>query len=464
MKLTFWGAARTVTGSMHQLEADGKTYLLDCGMYQGRRKEAEARNRHFPFPAASIDAVILSHAHIDHSGNLPLLVKNGFTAPIYSTPATIDLDGAMLLDTAHIQESDVEFLNKRRHQRGEEQVAPLYTTEDAQRTLPLFQPVPYYTPKQLSGKLSYQCYDAGHILGSSTILLRSEENGREVRLLFSGDVGRPKPPIVREADPPPPADYMILESTYGGRTHEDEGVVKDKLADFVKRTAARGGKLIVPAFAVGRVQQLVLLLKELSNENRIPNIPIYVDSPLAVNVTEVFRRHPECFNEETRKYVTATDDPFGFRRLTYIHEASESKKLNDLHVPCVIISPSGMCEAGRVLHHLRNNLGDPRCTVLITGYQAENTLGRKLLDKWPEVKVFGEPIRVRAEVESLQALSAHADQGELLAWMKPLAGTVKKIFLVHGEPEGAEALQKAIQAQYKVETVMPGWGDKFELA
>jgi metallo-beta-lactamase family protein len=463
MKLTFWGAAQTVTGSMHQLEADGRSYLLDCGMYQGHRKEAEQRNRHFPFPAPSIDAVILSHAHIDHSGNLPLLVKNGFGGPIYTTPATVDLAHAMLLDTAHIQESDVAFLNKWRARRGEEILEPLYTAEDAQRTLPLFQPVPYYTPKQLSANLSYQCYDAGHILGSSTILLLSQESGREVRLLFSGDLGRKSMLIIRDPDPPPPADYLIMESTYGGRSHEELESAKDKLAGVIKSTAARGGKVIVPAFAVGRVQQLVLLLHELTNEGRVPNIPIFVDSPLAVDVTAVFRKHPEVFDEETRKYLTDGDDPFGFKRLTYIREANESKKLNDLHGPCVIISPSGMCEAGRILHHLRNNLEDPRCTVLITGYQADNTLGRRLLDKVPEVKVFGEPMRVRASVESLQALSAHADQAELLEWMKPLAGTVKKVFLVHGEPDGARTLQQAIQKEYGIETLLPGWGQKFEL-
>ncbi|HUJ19952.1 MAG TPA: MBL fold metallo-hydrolase [Bryobacteraceae bacterium] len=462
MKLTFWGAARTVTGSMHQLDADGRRYLLDCGMYQGRRKEAEERNRHFPFPPQSLSAVILSHAHIDHSGNLPLLVKNGFDAPIYTTPATLDLAHYMLLDTAHIQEKDVEFVNKRHHNHAP--VEPLYTTEDAEQTLPLFQPVPYQTAKRLSDRLSYQCYDAGHILGSSFVLLRSSDNGRDVRLLFSGDVGRPNMPIIRDPDAPPAADYLILESTYGGRTHEEQGAVKDHLAEVINRTAAHGGKLIVPAFAVGRAQQLVLLLHELSNEGRVPNIPMFVDSPLAVDVTKVFRDHPECFDEETKRYVTNGDDPFGFKRLTFIQDASESKKLNSLRGPCVIISPSGMCEAGRILHHLRNNIEDPRNTILITGFQAENTLGRKLIEKWPEVKIFGEPMRVRAGVESLQALSAHADQGELLAWMKPMTGALKKVFLVHGEPEGAMALQQAIQKEYGVETVAPGWGQSFELA
>src|SRR5579863_259466 len=431
MKLTFWGAAQAVTGSMHHLEADGKRYLLDCGMYQGHRKEAEERNRKFPFRVPSISAVILSHAHIDHSGNLPLLVKNGFSGPIYATPATVDLCRAMLLDTAHIQEKDVEFLNKRRQKRGEGVIQPLFTTQDAEKTLPLFEAVQYHTPKQLSPRLGYECFDAGHILGSSTILLHCQTDAGEVRLAFSGDLGRPNVPIIRDPEPMPPADYLILESTYGGRSHEDQGSVKKQLADVINQTARRGGKVIVPAFAVGRTQQLVLLLHQLTQENRVPNIPIFVDSPLAVDVTEIFRKHPECFNEQAGQYLNDGGDPFGFRRLTYIHEASESKKLNDLHGPCVIISPSGMCEAGRILHHLRNNIEDPKNTVLITGYQAENTLGRRLLEKLPEVKIFGESMRLRAAVESLQALSGHADQGELLAWMKPLAATLKKVFLVH---------------------------------
>jgi metallo-beta-lactamase family protein len=461
MRVTFWGAARTVTGSMHQLEMDGRVYLLDCGMYQGHRKQAEERNRHFPFAVRSIDAVILSHAHIDHSGNLPLLVKNGYSGPIYATSATADLANAMLLDTAHIQEKDIEFLNRRNRQGPP--VEPLFTVADAEQTLPLFRAVPYYTPMQLSERAGYQCYDAGHILGSAMVLLRAQENGREVRLLFSGDVGRPNMPIIRDPDPPPAADYLVVESTYGGRRHPDPESVKDKLAAVINRTAGRGGKIIVPAFAVGRAQQLVVLLHELSHEQRVPNIPMFVDSPLAVNVTKVFRDHPECYDEETRKYLTQGDDPFGFKRLTYIREASESKKLNSLRGPCLIISPSGMCEAGRILHHLRNNIEDPRNTILITGFQAENTLGRKLVDKWPEVKIFGEPMRVRAEIDSLQALSAHADEGELLTWMKPVASTLKKIFLIHGEMEGAVAMQKSIQALYGIETVIPDWGENFEL-
>jgi metallo-beta-lactamase family protein len=466
MKLTFWGAAGDVTGSRHYLEAGGKRYLLDCGMYQGHRKEAEARNRNFPFPAESVAAVVLSHAHIDHSGNLPLLVKNGFAGPIYATPATIDLCGAMLRDTAHIQERDCEFVNRRRsHRRAGEgaPVEPLYTMADAERTLPLFRAVSYYTPQKLGEELRYQAYDAGHMLGSSCIALEGSAGGKSVRLTFSGDVGRPNLPIIRDPDTMPPADYLILESTYGGRHHEDQELVADKLAEIIARTAARGGKIIVPAFAVGRTQQLVLILHQLSNAGRVPNIPIFVDSPLAVNVTKVFRAHPECFDPETRQFLDDGQDPFGFRRLQYIHEAAESKKLNDLHGPCVIISPSGMCEAGRILHHLRNNIEDPRNTVLITGFQAENTLGRKLLEKHAEVKVFGEPMRLRAEVASLQALSGHADHNELLAWMKPMAASLKKVFLVHGEPAAAEALRQGIQAAYGIETVLPKPGQREEL-
>ena len=468
MKLTFWGAAGTVTGSMHLVETGGKRYLLDCGLYQGRRKDADAKNRNLPFPGASIDAVVLSHAHIDHSGNLPTLVKNGFSGPIYTTPATIDLCNWMLRDTAHIQEKDAEFLNKRCEKRQspaarkEENglVEPLYTMADAERTLPLFRAgaLPQ-TASTCSDTLSYEAYDAGHILGSSCVVLHDTSGGAPLRLTFSGDVGGPNLPIIRDPETMPPADYLIMESTYGGRLHKHVEHVVNKLADVVNRTARRGGRIIVPAFAVGRTQQLVLLLHQLVNEKRIPNIPIFVDSPLAVNVTAVHRDHPECFDDETRAVPDATAKiPFGFKRLQYIREAAESKKLNDLHGPFVVISASGMCEQGRILHHLRNNIEDPRNTVLITGFQAQDTLGRKLVEKWPEVRIFGEPMRVRAEISSLDELSGHADQDELLEWIKPMAPTLRKVFLVHGEPSNPQTLAKLLHSRYGLEAVCPAPG------
>jgi len=457
MKLTFQGAAGAVTGSMHELEVEGRQYLLDCGMYQGRRREAERRNREFPFPAPSIAAVVLSHAHIDHSGRLPLLVKEGFHGPIYSTPATIDLCQSMLRDTAHIAESDADFVN--RYHPDEEPVEPLYTMADADATMPLFRPVAYHARTNIGGSLVMESYDAGHILGSSSILLTDGK----VRLAFSGDVGRPGLPIIRDPEPLPPVDYLIMESTYGGRKHPQTGEALGKLEAVVKRTIGRGGRLIVPAFAVGRTQQLVLLLHHLINENRVPSVPMYVDSPLAVNVTEAFRAHPECFDAETCAYLNSGEDPFGFRRLTYIRDAAESKKLNDARGPMIVISPSGMCEAGRILHHLRHNITDPRNTVLLTGYQAENTLGRKLRDGMKSVRIFGIPVEVRAEVESLDELSAHADSAELLDWMKSMTPTLKRVFLVHGEPPQSSALAAAIGSRYGIEAVPVAPGQIYEL-
>jgi len=449
---------------MHHVETGGKNFLLDCGLYQGRRQEAFDRNSHFPFPASSIDSVILSHAHMDHSGNLPTLVRNGFAGPIYTTSATIDLCLAMLADSAHIQQSDAEFCNKRRGHRksrglDDRECAPLYTLDDAMHTYPLFHPVPLGERKEVSGALAYRTYDAGHMLGSTAMIIEADG----VRLTFSGDVGRVGIPIIRDPQPLDASDYLIMESTYGDRLHAPIGHAEDKLADVVNRTAARGGKIVVPCFAVGRTQQVVLMLHNLMEAKRIPSIPMFVDSPLAIKVTEVYRHHPETFDAEAQKYLDRHEDPFGFARLTYVREASESKKLNDLHGPVIILASSGMMEAGRVLHHLRNNIEDPRNTILITGFQAPYTLGRKILDHQPEVPIFGEPMTLRAEVVSLEELSGHADQHELIEWMRPFAKGLKKVFLVHGEPGPGATLAALITKEYGIEAYMPARGESVSI-
>lgn len=470
MKLTFWGAAQTVTGSMHEVEAGGTRYLLDCGTYQGRRREARDRNSQLPFPARDVRAVVLSHAHIDHSGNLPTLVKNGFTGPIWTSPPTADLCGPMLLDSAHLQEKDAEFMNKRAWRKkallgidSATAVEPVYDTADVEATLALIRRVLLHSPTEIGEGLTYESFDAGHMLGSTCLVLEAVENGKATRLAFSGDVGRVNLPIIPDPEPCPRADCLIMESTYGDRLHKDLGVVADKLAETVIRTAARGGKIVVPAFAVGRTQQLVYLLNQLHESGRIPNIPVFVDSPLALKTTKVFRAHQEAYDAEATQALRSGDDPFDFDRLKYIEDVSESKALNDLRGPFVVISSSGMCEAGRILHHLRNSVEDPRNTILITGFQAENTLGRKIVDKHREIPIFGDMFRLRAEVVKLNELSGHADQRELLLWLKSAVPGLKRIFLVHGELESQKVLAHAIEEQYGVPVTIPSRGESFTL-
>lgn len=465
MKLTFWGAAKTVTGSMHEIAVDGGLFLLDCGLYQGRREEAFDRNRNLAVPGRKVADVVLSHAHIDHSGNLPSLARSGFGGSVFSTPATKDLCDSMLRDSAFLQEKDTEFVNRRletRKSKRGQRVEPLYTMADAERILGQFRMLNYGEEKPLSDSLSFHYQDAGHLLGSAFVTLEHRSRGKKTRLIFSGDVGRHGLPIIRDPEPPGEADYLILESTYGNRIHEKGDNVRRKLAEVINRTAQRGGKLIVPAFAVGRTQQLVLLLHDLAEKREIPAIPIFVDSPLAVNATEAYRRHPECFDEATNAYLRE-GDPFGFQRLKYIRDVNESKALNSLHGPVVIISASGMCEAGRILHHLRNNIEDPRNTVMIVGFQAEHTLGRKIVEKRQEVPIFGEPVRLRAEVVVINELSGHADQGELIAWMAPHAKRLKRVFLVHGEPVQQVPLAALIRETYGLDVVIPDRGDSFVL-
>lgn len=483
IRLHFWGAAQTVTGSSHHLESAGRNILLDCGLYQGRRQEAQQINTHLALSAPqlagqgqdALTAVVLSHAHIDHSGNLPSLIKQGYRGPILATPSTIDLCHPMLKDSAHIQEGDTEFMNRRRGKRrqigapeGAAPMEPLYTEENAEQALQQLRQIKLHEPIVLPGSspdggFSVSLTNAGHMLGSTCVLLEATEKGRKTRLLFSGDVGRKNLPIIQDPDPAPAADYVIMESTYGNRLHQPISPVKQKLASLVRRVAARGGRIIVPAFAVERTQQLVMLLRQLIDEKLIPDIPMYVDSPLATNVTDVFRQHTEDWDQEIVTFSKNASDPFGWQQLKYTKTVQESKALNDLRVPFLVMSASGMCEAGRILHHLKNGIEDPRNLVLITGYQAANTLGRKLVERLPEVNIFGEPMRVRAEVDSIGELSGHADQQELLNWMEPAVKTLKKVFLVHGEPLAQLALKEEIEKRYGLEVVCPKRGERFEV-
>jgi metallo-beta-lactamase family protein len=456
--VTFWGAARTVTGSMHQLDACGSTLLLDCGLFQGPRAESRDRNAEFPFRPKDVDAVLLSHAHVDHCGNLPNLVKQGFSGPIYCTPATRALAAVMLGDAAKIQEEDAAYLNRRR-EKGDPKVEPLYDGRDVYRTLLRLQAVPYDTPRQVARGLEATFVDAGHLLGSAMIGLRVDAPGGERRLTFTGDLGRPGLPILRDPSPVPPGDLLLSECTYGGHTHEPVEETAERLGEVVRRTAQRGGKLLIPAFSVGRTQTVVYFLHQLVEAGRLPDLPIYVDSPMAVRATEVYRAHPECFDEETLALLERDPDLFGEEKIRYIEKVHESIELNGRPGPCVIVSASGMCEAGRILHHLKHNIADARNTVLIVGYQAEGTLGRRLVERRPEVRILGKNYPVKAEVVVLNGLSAHADHGALLRSLGPLAGTARQVRLVHGEPARAEALAEGLRAAGFADVAIPERGE-----
>jgi len=456
--VTFWGAARTVTGSMHRLDVGARSFLLDCGLFQGHRAENYQRNRQFPFAPKEIDAVILSHAHIDHCGNLPNLVKQGFPGPIYCTPATRALAAVMLGDAAKIQEEDANYLNRKRG-KNEPKVEPIYDGRDVYRTLLKLQAIPYDTPTSIRDGLEVTFVDAGHLLGSAMVHVRMDGPGGERRLTFTGDLGRPGLPILRDPSPVPPADFLISESTYGGHTHEAVDETAERLGEVVRRTAERGGKLLIPAFSVGRTQTVVYFLHQLIRAGRLPRLPIYVDSPMAVRATEVFKSHPECFNEETRRLLETHPDLFGEEHVTYIDKVHDSIALNKRHEPCVIISASGMCEAGRILHHLKHNLEDSRSTVLIVGFQAPNTLGRRLVERRPEVRILGRAVPLRAEVVVLNGLSSHADHPELMRALGSLLGTARKVRLVHGEEARATPLAEALRAAGFTDVEIPERGD-----
>jgi len=455
MKITFHGAARTVTGTQHLIEVNGQRILLDCGLYQGPRQASFERNRILPFDASRVDVLVLSHAHIDHSGNIPNLVKSGFRGDIVCTFATRDLCSTMLMDSGHIQEKDAEFVNKKGSRRAEPPVEPLYTVEDAVNSLEYFNAIGYHRQREISPGVYVTFIDAGHMLGSAIVVLDIEDRdaGRDVRLVFSGDLGREGIPIIRDPETVDHADVLILESTYGNRLHEPYEDSEKRLEKIIKDTYKRGGAIIIPSFAVGRTQQLVYTLHRLINQADIPPIPIYVDSPLAVNSTAVFRLHPEAYDAEIRQFMLENGDPFGFEQLHYTHSTQESKELNFKRDPFIVISASGMAETGRILHHLRNRIGDPNNTILIVGWQAPDTLGRRLVEHEPVVKIFGEEHDVRAHIEVLNGFSGHADRDELLAWARAITKRPQRTFLVHGEDESFTALAQSLATEVGYENV-----------
>lgn len=442
MEITFHGAAQTVTGSQHLVQVNGHKFLLDCGLFQGGRKDTYFRNLHFVHDPRQVDVLVLSHAHTDHAGNIPNLVKKGFGGPVITTLATRDLAEYMLLDSARIQETDVEYVNKRRAKHGEAPQEPLYVTADAVAALKHFTAVPYATPFEVVPGVSAEYFDAGHILGSSITVLDIQEKERKIRLAFSGDLGRKDMPILNDPTFISEVDYLILECTYGDRLHKSHDQAQEQLRRLVEETAGRGGKVIIPSFAVGRAQELVYSLHFMMESGALPHLPVYVDSPLAVNVSKVFRAHNTLHDRIAHDFAgeALSHDILNFPELTYVGSADESKALNERPGPMVIISASGMCESGRILHHLRNNVGNPRNTILIVSWQAPDTLGRRLVEKQPRVKIFGDEFEVKARVEVINGYSGHADQAGLLEWAKALKGRLKKIFLVHGEPGPAEAL------------------------
>lgn len=467
MNITFHGAVRTVTGSQHLLSVNGHQILLDCGLYQGSRKATYERNRNLPFDASKVDVLVLSHAHIDHSGNIPNLVKSGFKGDIICTYATRDLCTIMLRDSAKIQKYDIEYLNKKRKRNNEPPLEPIYELSDVIDTLKQFVGIGYERPYQIVPGVYLTFLDAGHILGSAIVMLEIEdhEQKRSLRLVFSGDLGRPDRPILNDPTFVDEADVLIIESTYGNRTHPPQEAASEKLERIINDTSARGGKVIVPAFAVGRTQELVYCLHHAADKRDIPPyLPIYVDSPLAIDATAIYRLHPEAYDEEVAEFLENDHhgDPFGFDMMRYTRTARESKELNHLRDPAVIISASGMAEAGRILHHLKHNIEDPRNTILIVGWQAPDTLGRRLVEKQPKVKIFGETYNLRARVEVINGFSAHADRPELLEWAGHIHPKPSRTFIVHGEEEASFALADGLKRDLGFrDVVVPELGQEF---
>ncbi|HKP63923.1 MAG TPA: MBL fold metallo-hydrolase [Polyangiales bacterium] len=467
IEVQFIGAAQTVTGSRHLVRTPRATLLLDCGLFQGHRAESRRRNLELGLDPSAVDAVVLSHAHIDHSGALPLLCKQGFGGPIYATPATRDLCAVMLQDAALIQAADARYLNRaiERDHVDAEPIEPLYTREDAARAVEQFISISYRRRQQIAQGVWLRFLDAGHVLGSAICVLDIEDGADVKRLVFSGDLGRAGLPILRDPEVPDGATGLILEGTYGDRLHPPLGEVDQQLAAVVQRTAARGGKVIIPSFALERAQQLVFALKKLRNAGQIPKLPVYVDSPLAVNITQVFRLHPECYDSELAQVLASGDSPFEFEGLRFVDSPEESRAIDARAEPCVVISASGMCEAGRVLHHLKACVEDPRHSVVIVGFQAQHTLGRRLVERRPKLRIFGVERRLQAEVAVLNGLSAHADSADLVHFAKAVRdrGALAGTALVHGDPAPLATLRTALEAAGLPEVRVPKPNDTWRL-
>ncbi len=466
MKIKFIGATETVTGSKHLIITEkGKQILLDCGLYQGMGKETDELNRNLGINPEHIEAVILSHAHIDHSGNLPYLMKEGFKGKIYCTPATYDVCEILLLDSAHIHESDIHFINKRRIKKGMELLKPLYTTRDAELCLKHFKSIPYDAEFHVNDELSFHFTDVGHIIGSASVNITANENGKTTKLTFTGDVGRYADLLLKAPSPFQQADYIISESTYGNRLHEDGKDSEEKFLRIVLHTCVeKKGKLIIPAFSLGRTQEIVFVLNKLKNEGRLPDIKVFVDSPLSTKATEVVRKHPECFNEDLQKYIKTDSNPFDFPNLKYIEDSEESKALNFSKEPCIIISASGMCDAGRVKHHLINCISDAKNTVLIAGYCSPRTLGRELMSGKKSVHIFGEFFEVKTEIETILSYSAHADYSELIKFLSCQdKKKVKKVFLVHGEEDAKNSFKEKLIKEGFLQVEIPGKSGVYQL-
>ena len=436
--------------------------LLDCGLFQGRREESEGRNRYLGFDPREVDAVLLSHAHIDHSGALPVLAKHGFSGQVFGTRATGDLTEVMLGDSARLQESDCLYVNRKEQRADRTCRTPLYTTGDVEAIMRQFAGMRYGDVATPGAGLKAVFHDAGHILGSAAISLRATEAGSTKTILFSGDLGRRQMPILRDPQSPVACDVLIVESTYGDRSHDETAeAAKAKASELISHALTRRSKIIVPAFAVGRTQDLVMWIKELVKEGRIEPLPIYIDSPLALRATEIFRRHPECYDEETYRSLAREGDPFIARYIHYVSTVQESQKLNSMKGPCIIISASGMCEGGRILHHLKHSIEDEANIVAIVGFQAEHTLGRKLVEGWDTVPIFGRPVRRRAKVVTFHGLSAHADREDLLAYVRAITPLPSKIFVVHGEERQAYSLAAAIRAEHSADVTVPELGKTY---